>query len=164
MKKIFLFLLLYCFILNGCATKRISEAQHQGDYQAAKAAFMRGDYAESIRLLRPLADQGDPEAQQLIGGFYENGKWVPQDFAEAAKWYHKAAEQGSVQGQANLGFMYAMGRGVSKNNVLAYMWLELAVAKGNADAMWNRRNVAAQMTPDEIKQAQRIAKEWKPNR
>jgi TPR repeat protein len=31
------------------------------------AAYQRGDYAKAMRLLRPLADQGNPDAQFNLG-------------------------------------------------------------------------------------------------
>ncbi len=34
-----------------------------GPGQDAMAAYARGDYATALRLLRPLADQGDAQAQ-----------------------------------------------------------------------------------------------------
>ncbi len=60
------------------------------------AAYQRGDYATAIRKFRPLAEQGNAEAQFNLGGMYRQGRGVPQDDAEAMKWYRKAAEQGDA--------------------------------------------------------------------
>ena len=38
------------------------------------AAYDRGDYATAVRLLRPLADQGNAQAQNGLGAMYYNGK------------------------------------------------------------------------------------------
>ncbi len=70
------------------------------------AAYQRGDYATAIRELRPLAEQGDANAQLFLGIMYENGQGVPQDYAEAVKWYRKAAEQGLANAQYNLGLLH----------------------------------------------------------
>ena len=64
------------------------------DFEKGLEAYERHDYAAALRLWRPLAEQGDIEAQVYIGAIYQDGEGVPQDFAEAARWYHKAAEQG----------------------------------------------------------------------
>ena len=69
------------------------------------AAYDRGDYATALKEFRPLAEQGNADAQFNLGFMYENGLGVPQDYAEAVKWYRNAAEQGYAQGQANLGLM-----------------------------------------------------------
>jgi hypothetical protein len=63
-----------------------------GSLEDAIAADARGDYATAMRLLRPLAEQGNADAQESLGKIYKWGKGVPQDKAEAAKWYAKAAE------------------------------------------------------------------------
>src|SRR6202035_6044415 len=73
-----------------------------GPGQDAMAAYARGDYATALRLLRPLADQGDAQAQYNLGALYDNGQGVPQNYAEAMKWYRKAADQGDSRGQNNL--------------------------------------------------------------
>jgi TPR repeat protein len=57
----------------------------------AAAAHERGDYATALRLLRPLANQGNSGAQYNLGFMYYEGEGVPQDFAEAVKWYRLAA-------------------------------------------------------------------------
>ncbi|MCH8098520.1 MAG: sel1 repeat family protein [Proteobacteria bacterium] len=55
-------------------------------------AYNRGDYATALREWRPLAEQGDAEAQFNLGLMYYKGRGVPQDYAEAVKWYRLAAE------------------------------------------------------------------------
>ncbi len=71
-----------------------------------------------------------------------------------------AAEQGHADAQFNLGLMYARGEGVLLDYVLAYMWFNLAAAQGNEEAPKIRGIVAEYMTPDQIAEAQRMAREW----
>ncbi len=87
---------------------------------------------------------------------------MTQDYAEAAKWFRKAAEQGSPPAQAGLGIMYNDGLGVPQDYVQAYMWLNLAAARGGGDYAKVRDIVAERMTPAQIAEAQRLAREWKP--
>jgi TPR repeat protein len=49
-----------------------------GPLQDAHAAFNRGDYAKALRLLKPLAKQGNAEAQHTLGAMYSHGQGVPQ--------------------------------------------------------------------------------------
>ena len=56
--------------------------------------------------------------------------------------------------------MYADGAGVPQDNVLASIWFNLAAAQGNEDGQKGRDLVASQMTPDQIAEAQRMAREW----
>jgi hypothetical protein len=85
----------------------------------------------------------------------------PLNVAEAIKWYRLAADQGEVQAQYNLGVMYAQGRGVQKNYTLAHMWFNLAAKQGDQDAVKNQNLIAQLMTPAQISEAQKLAREWK---
>ena len=95
---------------------------------------------------------------------YEEGIGVPQDYAEALHWYRKAAEQGDANAQINLGFMYNNGRGVPQNLVQAYMWYKLSADQGNEMALQNLNRTATKMTPAQIAEAQKLAREWKPKK
>ena len=53
------------------------------DYDAGSEAYRAGDYATALAEWRPLAEQGDADAQYNLGRMYSQGKGVPQDDAEA---------------------------------------------------------------------------------
>jgi hypothetical protein len=72
------------------------------------------------------------------------------------------AGQGDAKAQGDLGAAYVKGEGVPQDYVLAHMWFNLAAAQGNEDARQNRDGVAKLMTPDQIAEAQRLARQWKP--
>ena len=120
------------------------------------------DYKEAEKRYRKAAEQGYANAQLNLGFMYQQGQGVPQDYEEAVKWYRKAAEQGGAYGQLNLGMLYRDGQGVPQDYVLAYMWFNLAAAQGNAFAISDRDTAAEEMTSDQIAEAQRLAREWKP--
>ena len=133
-------------------------------------AYLRGDYATALKLLGPLAKQGDPAAQSSIGFMYQNGLGVPQDQNQAAAWFHEAAEHGYAPAMVNLGAMYDAGIGVPRDNIEAHKWYSLAIAKlaGPTDATArdvataNRKDLAARMTESELADAQQAATDWKP--
>ena len=140
-----------------------------GPYEDAMAAYDSGDHATALRLLHPLADQGDAFAEFYLGIMYHNGEGVPQDYAMAAVFTRKAADQGNAKAQANLATLYAAGLGVPQDYVLAYMWFNLAAAhfpatdtKDHDKSIRCRDGVAAVMTPEQIAEAQKLASEWKP--
>lgn len=85
---------------------------------------------------------------------------VRQNYAEAVKWFRMSAEQGHAEAQFLLGSMYADGEGVPWDFVKAHMWLTLAAAQGDENAQRNRGIVAKRMTPDQIAEAQRLARVW----
>ncbi len=131
------------------------------------AAYERPDYAEVVTWSRKAAEQGVAEAQYNLGFMYYNGLGVPQDYAEAVRSYRKAAEQGLALAQFNLGIMYYKGRGVPKDYVQAHMWNILAASRfppgeDRDDAVNHRNSLAEKMTPAQLTEAEKLAREWKP--
>ncbi len=122
----------------------------------------RFDYAQHAL---ESAEQGDAFNQFVIGKLYLSGEGVPKDDREALKWFRKAAEQGESEAQFVLGEIYAGGYGLPKDDVLAYLWFSLAASNSREESLseWadiSLELVAGNMTPDEIAEAQRLAREW----
>ena len=59
---------------------------------------------------------------------------------------------------------YLYGSDLPQDYVLAYMWSNLAAAQGDANAAQTRQLVAEQMTKGQIAEAQRMSREWKPEK
>jgi TPR repeat protein len=131
------------------------------DFQTGMDAYNRGDFAAALREWQPLAEQGDARAQFSFGLLYENGDGVPRDYAKARQWYEKAAAQGDAKAQLYLGMQYSFGQGGPVDLVQAYMWYSLAAGNGNAHAPGYRDDLSRQMTPAQIAEAQKRAREWK---
>jgi TPR repeat protein len=60
--------------------------------------------------------------------------------------------------------MYANGECVPQDYVFAHMWSNLSAAQGHQDAAKNRDMVAMKMTPTQIAEGQKLAREWKPTK
>jgi TPR repeat protein len=99
---------------------------------AADAALNRADYVEALRILQPLAEQGNAAAQNRLGSIYHDGTGVTQNYTESLKWYRKAADQGIAIAQLNVGTMYENGLGVAKNYADALTWYRKAADQGLA--------------------------------
>jgi hypothetical protein len=210
-----------------------------GPIEDASAAIDRGDTATAFRICRPLAEQGNAEAQNQLGVLYSNAKdygqalkWFRQaaerhlgvaetnlggmylrgegvardidegvrlykraaldgylsagwdlgsgyylgqfgkrDYVEAAKWYRFAADRGYAPAAYELARLYQNGEGVPRDVVSAHMWSNLAAAWmgpeayiGKEQAVSLRRSLERSMTPEQIAEAQRLARDWKPTR
>ena len=138
-----------------------------GPLEDANNALNQKDYATALRLYRPLAINGNPEAQVNLGFMYDEGLGLPKDWAEAINWYRRAADQGEPQGQSNLAHMYRDGVGVAQDYVRAHQWFDLAAARFTEQekrkkAANDRDQVAAHMTEEQIAEAQLLARHWKP--
>jgi TPR repeat protein len=124
------------------------------------------DYTKARKWYEKAAAQGYAMGQLQLGLLYANGDGVQQDYAKARQWYEKAAAQGYAMAQSNLGMLYKSGNGVSQDNVRAYMWFSLAAAHSTGNlqkpAADSRDNVARRLTPAQLIEAQKLAREWRP--
>ena len=100
-------------------------------------AYERGQFANALQFLLPLASEGDAVAQYHLGLMYEEGKGVRADPVQARQWYERAAQVGYGEAQFRLGRMHADGRGVPADGVQAARWYLLAAGQGNLDAQYS---------------------------
>jgi peptidoglycan hydrolase-like protein with peptidoglycan-binding domain len=103
-------------------------AQASADFNAGLDAYLKEDYQTAFSEFKPLAEEGDANAQYMLGYMYTTGKAVLQDYTQA------------------------------------HMWFNLAAARGNRKAATSRDEVAKLMTPAQIAEAQKMAKEWEPKK
>jgi uncharacterized protein len=120
------------------------------------------NFAEALKWFRLAAERNNSIAQLGLGAMYNKGEGVPQNHEEAMKWYRFAADQGIAMAQYNLGIGYYDGQGVLQDFVSAHMWFNLAAAQGYQGAEKNRDLAAQHMTPAQIAEAQKLARDWKP--
>ncbi len=122
-------------------------------------------WADSVSDIRTLAEQGDTEAQFVLGTMYRDGQGVEKDLAETLKWWEKAAELGNVDAQFALGNIHSGGFGVARDYVQSYMWFDITaaqtetawlgpIARSNRDALLDR------MTDAEISKAKQMSADW----
>ena len=113
---------------------------------------------------RAGAERGEVLAQYALGRRYEDGRGVPQDGAEAVRWYRLVADQGYTDAHIRLAQMYSRGRGVPQDYVQAHVWYNLAASRRSGEdrqrSIRGRERAKSRMTPDQIAEAQRLAREW----
>jgi hypothetical protein len=122
------------------------------------------DPAKGFSWFTQAAEGGHPGAQFNVGVAYQTGSHVAQDSAAAAAWFSRAAAQGHPAARVNLAVMYSSGAGVAKDFVRAYMWADLAASAGEPAGAKLRDSLKSMMTSDQIIEAQRASREWKPER
>jgi TPR repeat protein len=103
------------------------------DFETGMDAYERGNYATALSEWRPLAEEGNAQAQLHLGRLYHQARGVPQDSTTARQWYEKAAAQGYASGQNNLGSLYADGKGVPKDETKGVQWIRKAVEQRDAN-------------------------------
>jgi TPR repeat protein len=152
------------------ATTLASAQSLEERMRTAAGAYEHKDYATAIGIWRPLAEQGNAEAETLLGAMYWRGEGVPRDHAEAAKLYLQAARKGYARAQNDIGFMYGFGEGIPpQDDVQAYKWITLATMRYTAknqerldQALKDQATLKARMSAAQIAEAERQIREWKP--
>jgi len=119
---------------------------------------------QAVKWYREAAEQNFALAQYALGICYHEGNGVPKSDVEAVKWFRGAAEQGNAKAQHNLGVSYCNGIGVPKDLVAAYRWLSLSATQGVEPARRLRDQMEQIMTPDQIADGQRLAREFQPKK
>ena len=120
------------------------------------------DDVQARQWFEKAAAQGQAKAQFNLGTLYFNGEGVAKDYQQAFRWFRLAADQGEALAQTKIAIMYDEGQGVPQDIVQAYKWYSLAATNGDKPAPQLRDALANQMTPAQIAEAQKLAREWKP--
>jgi TPR repeat protein len=110
----------------------LSDAQMRREL--ASKALNAGFDGMALKLLTPLAEKGDAQAQYRLAILNEHGWGTPRDSARAMGLYKKAANQGLVSAQARLGEIYLHGTLVLQDLAKARQWFAKAAMAGNMDA------------------------------
>jgi hypothetical protein len=96
------------------------------DMNTVKRLVAEDRQFDALKVLIPLATEGDPQAQYELAGFYHYGYVGANDYAKALKWYRASARQGYADSMVGLSVMYLGGQGVAKDRREAFVWLNLA--------------------------------------
>jgi len=126
-----------CLLLLACLMVSIPFAVHATDFEKGRAAYQAKDYKKAFDILKPLAEEGNSQAQVTLGIMYDYGHGVKRNPGEALKWYIKAAEQGIPVVQHDVGVKYFQGAGVERDYLEAAKWWEMSANAGLADSQFN---------------------------
>lgn len=93
MIRAFIILILSCCLLTSCATTRTPPPHVQSEVAAGKRYFETGYYKRAMKLLLPLACDGNAEAQYAVGYMYYYGLGVAQDTDVGYFWIKRSADK-----------------------------------------------------------------------
>jgi len=143
---------------------------------------------EALNWYRAAANEGSAGAQTRLAHAYRDGSLgLSKDLREAVTWYRKAADQAAPTAQYELGRAYFFGSGVPQDFIQAHMWANLAVTRlASSESLGGQMGISAQlrqtisdsvraatelrnqvslrMTSQQLAEAQRLAREWKPEK
>lgn len=129
--------------------------------------YLKKDFNSASQLCTKAAEQDDARAQFYLGEMLEKGYGTLQDFRRPLYWHQKSflwfersAKQGYVPAQFKLGYLYEIGRGTNKDHLKAYAWYNISIEQGNKEATESRNSIEKKMTSRQIKNAQKLSKEY----
>ena len=125
----------------------------------ADGAGVKQDFYQAMSWFTRAATQGEASAQWKLGLGYLKGIGVPQDDVKAAAWLLRAANQAHIAAQVALSEMYFDGLGVPQDYVHAYTWATIA-AQTTSGGKEYVKAMAAQMTPEELNEAEHHVTAW----
>jgi TPR repeat protein len=105
------------------------------------------DASLSVLWYRKAADQGIPEAELAVSGWYLTGSEgvIEQSDHQAYLWARRAADKADPMGEFTIGYYTEIGIGINADVEEAKRWYMLAMSRGNQKAV------------DRLKELKRIA-------
>ncbi|KAG0226238.1 hypothetical protein BGW41_004235, partial [Actinomortierella wolfii] len=105
----------------------------EAQFELEESSGTSRNYTEAAIWYRKAAEQGDAEAQYLLGKMYLDGTGVEQN-NKVIIWIRKVADQGNADSQTSLGILFSKGIGVVKDESEAFAWFLKAAKQGNSKA------------------------------
>src|SRR5437879_2834908 len=102
----------------------------------ALAAYSRGDYKTALKLLGPMAEDGNTFAEFTIGKMYVYGEGVSKDPKKGAVFIKRAADKGLAIAQYHLARLYTEGLGVPQDPVQAALYNKKAAEQDDSDSQF----------------------------
>ena len=90
---------------------RLIPLSTEQELASANRAWRTGHFDEATRIWSPLAEQGQPRAQALMGWSHEVGQGSEQDISRAITLYRQAAQAGMPSANTGSGRCTCGGRG-----------------------------------------------------
>lgn len=156
----------------------VSDFTQKDRYKLGLRWYQQGQYNIAKKMWKPMAQNGDCDAEYALGLLYFNGLSVRKSHSTALKWWGRAARQAQPQALNSLGVVYShfrvpyttldckKGCGEAKNLTNAYKWFGLAIDYGPPReikfAQKSIDRISSEMTDDQIIKAKAIIEDWEP--
>lgn len=114
--------------------------------------------------VQSLAEQGDANAQWMMGQSFLNREAAPDAVGQALLWFRRAADQGHALAQRDVGMFYELGRGVEQDLREAFFWYSLASQHDSGRAGLRRDALASRLSPAEQDAVMERVRTWRPTR
>ena len=116
-----------------------------------RASASRATSKQAVFWYERAAQGGNVRAMHNLATLLASGANGKPDYATALRWYTEAAEAGLRDSQFNTGLLLARGIGSKPDLPKAFQWFSLAAAQGDAEAARKRDELAARLSPADLK-------------
>jgi len=156
----------------------VSDFTQKDRYKLGLRWYQQGQYDIAKKMWKPMAENGDCDAEYALGLLYFNGLSVRKNRSTALEWWGRAAEQAQPQALNSVGVVYShlrvayttldckKGCGEAKNLITAYKWFGLAIEYGPPrEVKFAQKSldlISSQMTDVEVDGAKIMIEEWEP--
>jgi TPR repeat protein len=181
MNRLFMLTALSLFLVLDASHAQTSLHKQRVDEQIDETACASANW---LSRTAQLAESTQSDVREAVSWAIEicgDSARLSGNYVIAMKWYRRAADRGNTSAQMKLAYIYGEGRGgIPTDYAEAYKWYDIAAAlvgekidalpvaashngeKDNSDQLRYRDQVAKHMTFEQIAEAQRLAREWKP--
>ena len=122
---------------------------------------LTGITTEAVELFARAAQRGHVDAQSKLGWMFTIGKSVPRNNLVALTWLRRASERGDAEAQHRRGQdVQISGKELLKAMSQRTPMFSMADAKGHKASRKARHKLARKMTPSQLAESQRRAREW----
>jgi localization factor PodJL len=147
--------------------ERASQAGLPPAQERLAAMFEKGhgvgrDLKQAVFWYERAALGGHVRAMHNLATLLATGANGKPDFATALRWYIEAAEAGFRDSQFNTALILTSAIGSKPNLPKAFQWFSLAAAQGDAEAARKRDELAARLSPADLKNAKAAVDQWRP--
>lgn len=150
--------------------KLVCEAAEAGDANGAyncASLLLEGkgiekDETKAYGWFKTAADLGHLGAKNEYANGMIDGKYVEKDVKGAVELFQQTAAEGNPVGLFSLGQAFATGIGVDQNLIKAHSYFNIAAALQHPQAAEARTALEQQMSVEDVRQAQQLAKAWRP--
>lgn len=121
------------------------------------------DDKKAVEWFGKAAESGHVGAKNLYAEALVQGEHVERDLTKAVQYYQQTAASGNAVGLFSLALAFENGLGVDKDAEKAHAYFNLASALNHPLAVEGRSRIEQSMTIEQVTNAQRFAKAWRPN-
>lgn len=125
-------------------------------WQEGVEAYQQHNFDVAYNEFRPFAENGNVEAQNILGLMYEE----EFRYESSVYWLRKASEKGYARAIYNLANSYSMGHGVSQSYIAAYALYDISCKDRTLFLASSARDaVGKEMNFEDIQTAKNLSKE-----